>query len=494
MSKQQDRPGQIGSYWLSKKPRRDRTDETWCRTWYDERTRQTRRVSLGTPDFQAAALKLAEWVVAHERQYGQAPDEVLIDTVLLNYWNDHAQHLASARTARLNLSDWQEFWEGYTVADITPKEQAQFRAWLAKRGTGPSGIDRILSTGRAALNRAAKWQEVSSVPHIFGTLTASAKRGRKPRGRPITPEELARLFNAARSRHMMMFLLIASNTLARPAAALDLGPTQFDPVHCLLDLNPPDRNQNKKYRPIVPVTPTLLPWLRLPVGPSDRYVSHRNKPIGSILHAWRITRDSAGLDKRVTPYSIRHGMAREMRKRRVPTEQIKLFLGHLPSGSDATTSIYAPYDPDFVSDAVRAIEEVMLEVRQHLRRVRIDEPQLIPADPVARLPKPHPRSIDEAKSSFVRQLILNGTPHKEVVRQSGVGSGTVSKIRQQLKANVMLFRNTEGEICVPIACPHQNTAPTSAQMSEERDSYPFEKIGGPGRTRTCDNTVMSGAF
>jgi len=123
----QDRPGQIGSYWLSKKPRRDRAAEPWCRTWYDERTRQTRRVSLGTSDFQTAAIKLAQWVVANERQYGQAPDEVLIDTVLLNYWNDHAQHIASAKTARLNLSYWQEFWEGYTVADITPKEQAKFR-------------------------------------------------------------------------------------------------------------------------------------------------------------------------------------------------------------------------------------------------------------------------------------------------------------------------------------------------------------------------------
>src|SRR6185295_8811657 len=164
------------------------------------------------------------------------------------------------------------------------------------------------------------------------------------KGRPITPAELAQLFNAVRSRHMMMFLLIASNTLARPAATLDLRPAQFDSTHALLDLNPPDREQNKKYRPIVPGTPTLFPWLELPVGPGERYVSHRTKPIRSILHAWRITRDAAGLDERVTPYSIRHGMARELRKRRVPTEQIKLFLGHLPSGSDATTSIYAPYE------------------------------------------------------------------------------------------------------------------------------------------------------
>lgn len=494
MSSHGNRPGQVGSYWLSKKPRQGRADGTWCRTWYDERARQTRRVSLGTSDFQAAADALATWVVTNERQYGQAPDEVLIDSILLNYWNDPARHLASAKTARLNLSYWQEFWEGYTVADITPKEQAKFRTWLAARGTGPGGIDRILSTGRAALNRAVKWQEVGSAPNIFGVQTANARRSRKPLGRPVAPEDLARLFNAVRSRHMMMFLLIASNTLARPAAILDLRPAQFDQAHGLLDLNPPDRDQNKKYRPIVPVTPTLLPWLALPADPSDRYVSHRGKPVGSILHMWRLTRDAAGLDARVTPYSIRHGMAREMRKRRVPTEQIKLILGHLPSGSDATTSIYAPYDPDFLGDAVRAIEEVMLEVRRHLKRVRIDEPELVPADPVARLTAPHPRSIDEAKSALVRQLILRGVPHKDVVRQSGVSSGTVSKIRQQLKANVVLFRNTEGQICVPIACPNRNIAPTNGHKSEDPDSYLIEKIGGPGRTRTCDNTVMSGAF
>ena len=113
----------------------------------------------------------------------------------------------------------------------------------------------------------------------------------------------------------------------------------------------------------MPVTPTLRPWLERSVGESDRYVSHRKKPIGSIPHMWRLTREAAGLDERVTPYSIRHGMARELRKRRVPTEQIKLFLGHLPSGSDATTSIYAPYEPDFLGDAVRAIEDVMAEIR-----------------------------------------------------------------------------------------------------------------------------------
>lgn len=174
-------------------------DEAWCRTWCESGTRQTCRVSLGTTDFQEASLLLAAWVVENERPRNAAPDCVLMETILLNYWNDHAQHLPSARTQWLGLSYWQEFWTGRTVADITPHEQRCFREWPAGRGTGASGIDRILSVGRAALNRARKWQELSEAPHIFGTVTAEAKRARQPKGRPITPEELARLIDAAQS-------------------------------------------------------------------------------------------------------------------------------------------------------------------------------------------------------------------------------------------------------------------------------------------------------
>ena len=119
------------------------------------------------------------------------------------------------------------------------------------------GIDRVLSDGRAALNRAVKWQELASAPDIFLLQTAEDKRSRQPMGRPIVPKEMALLFDAANSRHMLMYLLIATNTLARPAAVLDLRGAQYDSTHALVDLNPPGRKQNKKHRPILAVAPTL---------------------------------------------------------------------------------------------------------------------------------------------------------------------------------------------------------------------------------------------
>jgi hypothetical protein len=45
----------------------------------------------------------------------------------------------------------------------------------------------------------------------------------------------------------------------------------------------------------------------------------------------------------------------------------------------------------------------------------------------------------------------------------------------------------QGAACVPIACP-------PPANGDEAESQHTENIGGPGRTRTCDNTVMSGAF
>ena len=49
-------------------------------------------------------------------------------------------------------------------------------------------------------------------------------------------------------------------------------------------------------------------------------------------------------------------------------------------------------------------------------------------------------------------MILSGLPHKEVVKRSGVSSGTVSLIRQEIRAVVPLYRNSDSGLCVPFAC------------------------------------------
>jgi len=54
--------GQIGEYWLSQR----KGSDAWCRTWFDKRTRQTKRASLGSDDFQQAQLNLYKWIVNNQ--------------------------------------------------------------------------------------------------------------------------------------------------------------------------------------------------------------------------------------------------------------------------------------------------------------------------------------------------------------------------------------------------------------------------------------------
>ncbi|MFL6689800.1 MAG: site-specific integrase [Alphaproteobacteria bacterium] len=290
------KPGQIGEYWISKKSGRDGASGAWCRTWYDARARQTCRVSLGTADFHEASLALANWIITSGQGHTDiAPESVLVEEILLTYWHQHAQHLASAKTAWNGLAYWQEFWHSKTVAEITPHEQRRFQNWLSCKGIEAGGIDRVLADGRAALNRAVKWVQLSKAPHIFQIQTAEDRRSREPLGRPVVPAEIALLMDAAKSRHMLTYLVIGANTLARPSAILELRAAQFDEPHNRIDLNPPGRRQNKKHRPILAVTPTLLPWLKGVTNPTQRYVTFAGQPIKSIDTGWTLLREQAGL-------------------------------------------------------------------------------------------------------------------------------------------------------------------------------------------------------
>jgi hypothetical protein len=43
-------------------------------------------------------------------------------------------------------------------------------------------------------------------------------------------------------------------------------------------------------------------------------------------------------------------------------EQLSVFMGHRPAGASSMTLRYAPYDPDFLSDATKAIDSYMGEM------------------------------------------------------------------------------------------------------------------------------------
>jgi hypothetical protein len=226
----------------------------------------------------------------------------------------------------------------------------------------------------------------------------------------------------------MMFL---ANTLARSAAIFELRRVQYDSDHNLLDLNPPGRIQTKKFRPIVPVTPFLKPWLNLNpnMEADDRYITYRGRPVKTVRGAWDSLRTLSGIDD-VCAYSFRHGMAREMRKRKVPMEQIEYVLGHLPSGAAKTTSIYAPFEPEYCGEAQHAIQSVMMEV-QSLAGISY---MSNPAQAVSHFDEVKPTNVGKLSLEQIRvrdELILKGVPGVKIAAQLGVSSTAIYKAKKK---------------------------------------------------------------
>jgi integrase len=348
----QERPGQIGDYWLSQRP----GSKQWCRTWYDDASRQTKRASLGTDDFQEGKLKLWEWFAANGRVEKQTAKEASLDMVLVRYWEQHGKLIESAEMTKIALGYWSDFFGACAVSEVTADQQRKFIAWLrtsGKKPRSPGYIKRILTVGKSALNRAYKEGEIESVPYVIPGEDGEA------RDFVLTVKQSAALWDACEQPHERRFLVLAFATLARPEAILDLERSFVDFGRGLLAQNPPGRKQTKKYRPTVPVAACLLPWLEnAPAGP---LVTWRGKKIASFKTAWRKLRERAGLPDEVVPKTIRHTMATELRAANVPEAEIQGFLGHRAFGGK--TEVYAKYRPDYLGEATAAIDAYVGRVR-----------------------------------------------------------------------------------------------------------------------------------
>ncbi len=345
-----DRPGQVGDFWLSQRP----NSPVWCRTWFDGNSRQTCRASLGTDDLAAARVALARWVTLHGHRAAQQPRDVLMGDVFARYMEKHGQHTTGAGVQRRNLFlALERIQEGATVAEFTLDAQQALTRRMAADGYKPGTIKRVLGATKAAVQWAWKNGELER-PIPFLTVQEGP-----PRERIMDVVELAAMWDAAELPHLQMFFLLLLGTAGRPAAVLELARKQCDLARGLIDLNPPGRAQTKKRRPVVPMPDFLRPWIeQAPPGP---LVQFRGHAVQKVNKAWREARDTAGLDDLVVPYTIRHTIATELRARGVPELELAGLLGHsMPNFR--TTGRYAKYAPTHLSAARAAIDALATEI------------------------------------------------------------------------------------------------------------------------------------
>jgi hypothetical protein len=375
---------ELGEFWLSR--RSDGVTDAWQITWYDERKRQTRQRSTGTADFELAKHRLAEYYIARGKREQEPAAGVLIEHVLMRYYETHAKNLASAKFAAYAISHWARFWSAETVGAITDERMDEFKQDLvagerhglacvgaacpvrvAKRAnrrspaTGCVGwemnsatIRRVLGVGRAALKRAVRKKELAGAPHI------QTVKVRKKRLYRASLQEMAALLNASEGMPWLRQWIIGSLvTVARPEAVLQLSRPQLDFANRLIDMNPPGRETTIKGRPIIPMTQTAFDnmggaWTGL-------WITYRGKPLSSIRMGFERARRRAGLTEQITPYTIRRTISTQLRKRGVPLEEIAGFLGHTEDEYEVTED-YAIYSPDYLGLAAKAIDAYCLEL------------------------------------------------------------------------------------------------------------------------------------
>jgi hypothetical protein len=184
-----------------------------------------------------------------------------------------------------------EFWPTDPVAAITIEEQERFVRHLRERGLVNGTIKRMAGVLGAALRRAYNTNQLAAVPAVLKPTYFGPDVERQ---RILTLDEMKVLWEAKMPFHLRVYLVISINTAARPEAILELKSEQIDLERRLLRLNPPGRRQTKKYRPTLPISNTLLPWLDLERDYQVQYKKRQDRPIDSIKTTWREVRKRAG--------------------------------------------------------------------------------------------------------------------------------------------------------------------------------------------------------
>ena len=361
---------ELGGQWIAHDP----PSPFLYRFWYDPGTGRTRRASLGTEDLGEAKLKLAQIVMEGAPKSKNSP----IAIVLENYFKERTDRLPSGKSARNAGKLFLECW-GKTarVSAIDEHRQKQFVEWSIKRSHSTSYIARNLGVLAAALAHAKLNIEVT-----YGENAICSKwvPDAKPNRRRFVPsdEELARFLDYDLPENLWRWVLVQLTTAGRPQTAIDLSPEMRNSQTGVIDLNPPGRKQNKKYRATVREPKVLSGWLdrwereaREEQGDGTlpdnwRYCGYRSLESAQVAIE-RIRVEPEVSLPRLSAYSFRYTVTTVLRRSKrmhgVTEDDIAQQFGHRRPQM-RTTAGYGEWEPDYLLNAADAIDTWLLRLQR----------------------------------------------------------------------------------------------------------------------------------
>jgi hypothetical protein len=354
---------------------------------YDRAAGRERIASAGTADIDLASQVLDRMYVETKEganickacgqiKLGTGP--ALVTDVIADYLISHAEEKDSSDAIRHRLK--------HVVAYIATLPRVpfceeidigwveKFRKWFIKQPiVTPTGIhkQRSISTVENSvlqLAAAINWGQSKGLTTVGAKFRPHPSKSvnRAPQFRADV-SDLARMFAyatdsriATRRKNLLKFLRISVATLARPDAAHDVSTDpardQWNSAKRILNLNPRNRVQTKKYRPTVPIIEPVAIDLDATTG---AYIT-----VESVDSAFTTMMRELGLpgDGEAGMKLIRRSMA-DLLRDRLPEDQwtqIEMFLGHRQFS--ATSDLYAPFKPSYLSGAKAEIAKIAEEI------------------------------------------------------------------------------------------------------------------------------------
>jgi hypothetical protein len=133
---------QIGEWWLSQRS----GSPAWYATFYDAAAKRTRRVSLGTDDFERARQRLLERYLEDHRPQNAPAETVALADIVLDYYEKRGSEARSATSIKTSCGYWVDFFGEASIAEATkPPQLEAFIAHLAGQGFAPAYTGRCAS-------------------------------------------------------------------------------------------------------------------------------------------------------------------------------------------------------------------------------------------------------------------------------------------------------------------------------------------------------------
>ena len=339
----------MSDFWLD----REGSAGNWYVFWGEGR--RTKRRSMGATNKELAKARQKVFIAKLLQPKNAQPDDILVESVLSQYQDDHGSETLSADTAERTVEHLKTYYAGKTVAYINKTTNKEYEKARRKFGWSNAAINRTRNTLRAALNHAVENGDLRAAPHVPTLPTLPAKE------RWLQRVEAAKLLRAARAKtvyevrrdYLVLFILIGLYTGARHEAILSLTWDRVDLQTGRIDFRRPSQAETKKRRPNAPVSPRLLTFLRYARKKSNgtHVIEHRGGPVLSVKKAFKEACTRAKL-KDVTPHTLKHTFITWLLREKVPVWQV----AGLTATSVATiTRVYGHHVQDDLAEALMAV-------------------------------------------------------------------------------------------------------------------------------------------